>query len=120
MSYMDTKYLLYGRWAAQILAAAILLQTLFFKFTLHPDSIALFGQLGLDAAAIIALGVVELIVAILILVPKTMKWGVYATIALMFGALLSHVFVLGFANPFLLAVVTLLAAIAVLVLEKKR
>jgi hypothetical protein len=33
---------------ARVLAAAILLQTLFFKFTAHPESVALFTEIGME------------------------------------------------------------------------
>jgi hypothetical protein len=36
-------------WSAQIVVAAILFQTLFFKFTAAPESVYIFTQLGADA-----------------------------------------------------------------------
>jgi putative oxidoreductase len=35
-------------WGLRIIAAVILLQTLYFKFTGHPESIALFTKLGME------------------------------------------------------------------------
>ena len=57
-------------WFAQILAAVILLQTLFFKFTGAPEAIHIFTTLGAEPYGRIGLGVVELIVGIMLLIPK--------------------------------------------------
>ncbi len=35
-------------WILRIVAAAILAQTLFFKFTAHPDSVAIFTAIGME------------------------------------------------------------------------
>lgn len=83
-------------WGFRFIAAAILIQTLFYKFGAHPDSILLFSQLGLEPAGRIGLGVVELIVAILLLVPETLKYGILLGLGIMAGAIGSHLFVLGF------------------------
>lgn len=106
----------YFDWAVRIIAAGILLQTLAFKFTAHPDSVALFSQLGVEPFGRIGLGIAELITAILLLIPRTAWLGALSTIGLMAGAILTHVFVIGinFNNDggalFTLAVTTLVAA----------
>lgn len=82
-------------WGLRIVAAAILLQTLPFKFTAHPSSVALFTELGVEPFGRIGLGVVELITAILLLVPGTVRYGIVLGIGLMVGALASHFFVIG-------------------------
>jgi hypothetical protein len=46
---------------ARILAAIILLQTLYFKFTAHPESVELFTSIGMEPDGRIATGIVELI-----------------------------------------------------------
>jgi hypothetical protein len=46
---------------ARVLAAVILLQTLYFKFTAHPESVALFTEIGMEPNGRIATGVIELI-----------------------------------------------------------
>ncbi len=82
-------------WAARIIAAAILLQTLFFKFTGAEESKYIFTQLGAEPWGRIGSGVVELIASILILIPKTTWVGALMGLGTMTGAILSHIFILG-------------------------
>jgi hypothetical protein len=56
---------------AAIIAAIILLQTLYFKFTAQPESVYIFTQLGLEPHGRIGSGIFELITGILLLLPKT-------------------------------------------------
>ncbi len=79
----------------RIVPAAILLQTLYFKFSGAPESIFIFKTLGLEPMGRIGLGVVELIVAILILIPKTTWIGAILGVGIMSGALFSHITKLG-------------------------
>ena len=110
---------MYGRWLAQIVLAIIFLQTLYFKFSLHPDSVALFGQLGLGPAAIIGLGVIELIVGISLVIPKTYKYAAFASVGILGGAILSHIFILGYANSFILSIFGIICAGAIIILDLK-
>ena len=82
-------------WGFRIIAAGILIQTLFYKFSAHPDSVLLFSSLGVEPAGRIGLGVIELIVAILLVVPETLKYGIVLGLSIMAGAIGSHLFVLG-------------------------
>ena len=77
-------------WVAQIVAAAILGQTLFFKFTAAPEAVALFTKLGVEPWGRIAAGVVELAAVILLLIPRTAAMGGALTLGLMVGAVGSH------------------------------
>ena len=45
---------------------AIFLQTLYFKFTAHPDSVYIFSKLGVEPYGRIGLGIIELITSLLI------------------------------------------------------
>ncbi|MCR9227502.1 MAG: DoxX family protein [Flavobacteriaceae bacterium] len=98
----------------KIVPAVILLQTLFFKFSAAPESIYIFEQLDLEPWGRIGLGIIELIVAVLILIPKTTWLGALSGIAIMLGALFSHLTQLGVVvqndggTLFILALVTLL------------
>lgn len=80
---------------ASFIAAAILLQTLFFKFTAHPDSVYIFSQLGLEPFGRVGLGVVELITAILLIMPRTTLYGNVLSVGVISGAIFSHLFILG-------------------------
>ena len=82
-------------WVLKILAAFILLQTLFFKFTAAEESVYIFTKLGLEPYGRIGIGVLELIASILILVPRTTVFGAVLAIGLMCGALISHATKLG-------------------------
>lgn len=79
----------------RIIAAIILLQTLFFKFTGAEESKYIFSTLGVEPWGRIFSGVVELIASILILVPSTQIFGALIGAGVMMGAILSHLFVLG-------------------------
>lgn len=82
-------------WVLRLLAAVIMLQTLYFKFTGHPQSVALFTQLGMEPWGRIGIGVLELIASILILYPRTTGWGAALGVGLMGGALFFHLTKLG-------------------------
>lgn len=82
-------------WAARIIAALILLQTLFFKFTGAQESVDLFTQLGAEPWGRIGTGVLELVASVLILVPSTVWIGSILAIGLMAGAIFAHIAVIG-------------------------
>ena len=78
-----------------ILAAIILLQTLYFKFTAAPESVYIFTELGLEPYGRIGTGVLELIISILLIFKKTSLFGSILGLGVISGAILSHLFVLG-------------------------
>ena len=82
-------------WVLQLVVAAILLQTLFFKFTGAPESVYIFSTLGAEPWGRIGSGVVELVAAILVLVPATTTIGAALAMGVMAGAIMSHLTVLG-------------------------
>jgi putative oxidoreductase len=82
-------------WICRVTAAVILLQTLFFKFTAAPESVYIFTKVGLEPWGRIGSGVAELIAAILILIPRTTWLGAGLALAVMTGAIFSHLTVLG-------------------------
>ena len=79
----------------RILIAVILLQTLRYKFTAHPDSVYIFSQAGLEPYGRISIGVLELISAILILIPKTIWLGASLTLSIISGAIIIHITKIG-------------------------
>jgi hypothetical protein len=89
------KSILYLCWALQILCAIILLQTLFFKFSGAAESVYIFDKVGLGAVGRIGTGVVEMITAILLLIPALAWLGAILGIGLMAGAVMSHLTILG-------------------------
>jgi uncharacterized membrane protein YphA (DoxX/SURF4 family) len=82
-------------WILRLTASAILLQTLFFKFSGAEESIYIFSTLGLEPYGRIGSGIVELIAALLIMIPRTTLLGALLGIGVMIGAILSHLLVLG-------------------------
>ena len=82
-------------WLLRITAAVILAQTLFFKFTAAPESVYIFDKVGLGALGRIGSGIAELIAVILLLIPGTVWLGAALALAVMGGAIMSHLTVLG-------------------------
>jgi putative oxidoreductase len=82
-------------WIARIVAALVLLQTLFFKFQGAEESVFIFSQLGVEPWGRYASGFLELAASILILAPRTVWMGCLLGLGLMSGAILSHIAVLG-------------------------
>jgi uncharacterized membrane protein YphA (DoxX/SURF4 family) len=82
-------------WICRIVAAVILLQTLFFKFTAAPESVYIFTKVGAEPWGRIGSGVVELIAAILLIIPRTTWMGAVLGMGVMAGAIVSHLTILG-------------------------
>ncbi len=82
-------------WACRIIAAVIMLQTLFFKFSGAEESVYIFTQVGIEPWGRIGTGVAELIAAVLILTPRTSVFGALMAIGIMAGAIVTHLFILG-------------------------
>lgn len=82
-------------WVLKILAAIIMLQTLYFKFTGHEQSVKLFTMLNMEPWGRIGTGVGELIASILILIPATTAIGALIGLGLMSGAIFFHFTTLG-------------------------
>ena len=87
--------LLVVSWICRLAAAAILLQTLYFKFSGAPESVYIFSKLGVEPWGRYASGVVELIAALLLLVPRTTWAGALLAAGVMLGAIGSHLARLG-------------------------
>ena len=79
-------------WALRIAIAGILFQSLFFKFTGHPQAVHIFGTLGVEPFGRVGLGVFELGTIILLLVPKTIFYGLLLSIGVSVGAIYIHIF----------------------------
>lgn len=86
------KYLPY---LAALIAAAIMAQTLYFKFTAQSESVILFRKLNMEPTGRILIGILELIASILILIPKTRFAGAFLGFGLMSGAIFFHLTIIG-------------------------
>ena len=111
-------------WLLRVVVAVILLQTLYFKFTGADESIYIFKTLGMEPYGRIGSGIVELIASILIIIPRTTLLGALLGLGVMFGAIFSHLFVLGIevqndgGTLFTLAIITFLCC-SILVYQNK-
>jgi len=109
----------------RIVVAIILIQTLRFKFTAHPDSVYIFEKVGLEPFGRIGIGVLELIAGILILIPKTIWLGASMTLGLLSGAIMMHLTQLGIEVNndggvlFITAITTFVLAAIILIYYKK-
>lgn len=90
---MKLQVILY--WTARIVAALIMLQTLFFKFTASPESIFIFTTVGMEPWGRIGTGVFELVASLLLLMNRTAWLGAGLALGLMTGAILMHLTLLG-------------------------
>jgi len=105
---MTTPVLIFS-WACRIVAAIILLQTLFFKFTAAAESVYIFTKLGtfihtyipfasistVEVSGLIGSGIMELIAAGLLLTPRFVWAGAILAMAATGGAIVSHLTFLG-------------------------
>ncbi|GAB3655213.1 DoxX family protein [Echinicola sediminis] len=81
--------------AVNIAVAIIYLQTLFYKFTAHPDSVYIFSQLGSEPYGRYVIGLLELICSIMLLIPASSLIGNVLSLFIIAGAILSHLGPLG-------------------------
>lgn len=99
--------------AIRLLVALNFLPAIFFKFTGVPLSVALFTAMsnpvrGLVSQPVFRLGsaTIETVLVLLFLIPRTARLGAVLIAIWMLGALLSHVFVLGYGLFFVSALAT--------------
>lgn len=108
----------------RLTVAVILVQTLYFKFTGSEESIYIFYTLGIEPYGRIGAAIAELIVSILIVIPRTTLFGAVMGIGVMLSAIFSHIFVLGIVvknddgTLFILALIAFLCCIALVVKER--
>ena len=111
-------------WALQVVVAGILLQTLFFKFTGAPESVYIFTTLGAEPWGRLGSGGAELIASVLLLIPATAGLGAGLALAVIAGAIVSHLTILGIEVQgdggllFGLAVVVFIASAAILLIRR--
>lgn len=110
-------------WVLQLSVAAILLQTLFFKFTGAEESVYIFSRLGIEPWGRYASGVAELIASLLLLVPGAAPYGALLSLGVISGAIVSHLTVLGIEVRgdggllFALAMIVFVCSLAILALR---
>lgn len=111
-------------WVLRLVAAVIMLQTLYFKFTAQEESVQLFTALGMEPWGRIGTGVLELVASILLLIPRTTLAGALLGAGLMSGAIFFHLTKLGInfggdALLFSYAVIVFIACAVLVLLHRK-
>jgi hypothetical protein len=114
-------------WGLRGVAAAILLQTLFFKFSGARESVYIFSTLGIEPWGRIGSGIFELMASVLILMPRTVVFGAAMSLATITVAIGSHLTKLGIALPavgdngelFALAIVVFVCSAGALFLHRR-
>jgi uncharacterized membrane protein YphA (DoxX/SURF4 family) len=111
-------------WILQIIPAVILVMAAVPKLTGDPQSIQLFTQLGIEPTGRVITGVLEMIAAILLLVPFSGSYGAILAAGLMTGAILAHATKIGFRGDlllmFLMAVAVFACSAIVLFLRRRQ
>lgn len=111
-------------WIIRLVAAVILLQTLFYKFSGAPASVEIFTILEMEPNGRILIGVLELATAILILIPQSVGYGALLGTGLMSGAIIGHMTKLGWSGEMfslgMLAVIVFALCLATLALHKEQ
>ncbi len=111
--------------ALRIIVAIILLQTLRFKFTAHPDSVYIFSKAGLEPYGRILIGILELISSILLLRNKTAWIGAVLTSGIIGGAIFLHLTKIGIQVNndngvlFITAIITFILSIIIIYIHRK-
>jgi len=113
-------------WACRIIAALIMLQTLYFKFTAAPESVYIFSQVGMEPEGRIATAIAELLASVLILIPRTSLIGASLALFIMIGAIATHVAIIGIevmndgGQLFIYALIVALASFYIILKYTKR
>jgi hypothetical protein len=113
-------------WIARGIAAIIMLQTLYFKFSGAEESVYIFTTVGMEPWGRIGSGVAELIASVLILIPRTSVFGAVVGAGVMAGAIASHVFILGLevkgdgALLFIYACLVMISCLFMIWIDKER
>ena len=113
-------------WIVRLVAAIIMVQTLYFKFTGDEESVYIFTQVHMEPWGRISVGIFELIASVLLIINATAWIGAALALGLMGGAIMTHLTILGIEVQhdggylFLLAMVVVICAAVVLLYNKKQ
>lgn len=110
------KWKLWGSWIAQVLIAFAFLAAGSQKLLGADDMVQLFAQIGIGSWFQYVTGGLEVIAAILLLIPATTTWGATLAACIMVGAVFTHIAVIG--GSFIPALVLLLLALTILWLRR--
>lgn len=120
---MNIKNIIY--WGARLVAAILMIQTLYFKFTASEESVYIFTTVGMEPWGRYGIGIAELIASVLLLVSATAWLGAVLAFGIMAGAIVMHLAILGIevkddgGQLFIYALVVLVSAVFIMVKNKK-
>lgn len=109
-----------------IIAAILFLQSVYFKFIGAPGSIFIFTEIGIEPYGRILIGVLELIVALLLIFRKTSLLGSVLGLGFILGAIFTHLYVLGIEVQndggvlFGMAIIVLISSIINITVQSKK
>ncbi len=95
-------------WVLQIAIAAMFLMAGFFKLSGNPQAVEMFDKIGVGQWFRYVTGGVEVIAALLLLIPRLCGIGALMIIGKMIGAVATHLFVVG--GSFIMPLVILVIA----------
>lgn len=113
-------------WAARLIAAVVMFQTLYFKFTGAEESVYIFTTVGMEPWGRIGVGVMELIASVLLIITPTAWLGAGLGLGLMAGAIGMHLFMLGIevngdgGQLFIYAMIVAICSAYILFLDRKK
>lgn len=115
------KGLTIATWVAQVVVAGVFAMGALPKFTGNAGALA--DKLPMGATSVYAIGAIEALAIVLILIPKTAVYGAILASLVMLGAILSHFTIVGFEGDFGpmfgMALVAFVAAAAVIGLRRR-
>lgn len=82
-------------WLLRLVAAAIMVQTLYFKFSGSAESVFIFTTVGMEPWGRMGVGILELAASFLLLANVTAWMGAVLALGLMGGAIMMHLTILG-------------------------
>ena len=84
-----------GLWALQIISAGMFLLAGTMKLSGNPMMVQMFGVIGLGQWFRYLTGTIEVVGAVLLLIPSVAIYGAVPLAATMVGAILTHLFIVG-------------------------
>ncbi len=110
--------------ATRVVASAIFAYTAYMKFTAAPAAVYIFQRIGMEPAGRYAVGALEVITIVLMLIPKSAWRGAILGALMMFGAICMHLTIGEFningdsGLMFGAAIVVLACCVSILVMHK--
>ena len=105
-------------WVLTLFIAGMFLFAGAMKLSAQPMMVAMFGQIGLGQWFRVFTGTLEVVGALLVLVPATAAFGALLLAIVMIGAIVTHLFIIG-GSP-LMPIVLLAISISIVYLRREQ